>query len=48
MGKQYDTKKQALLELAFCHYPVRVEVDGKEYVFEQFSDAEKFVKSLKD
>lgn len=48
LGKQYDTKKQALLELAFCHYPVRVEVDGKEYVFEQFSDAEKFVKSLKD
>ena len=48
LGTQFDTKKQVLIELAFCHYPVCVEVDGKEYVFEQFSDAEKFIKSLKD
>lgn len=48
LGKQYDTKKQALVELAFCHYPVRIEVNGKEYVFEWFSDVEKFFATIED
>ncbi|MBQ3754855.1 MAG: hypothetical protein II867_01685 [Clostridia bacterium] len=43
-GKQYDNKKQALSELAFCHYPVTIEVDGKSYTFEWFSDVEAFFK----
>lgn len=47
-GKQFDNKKQALLELAFCHYPVTIEVDGVEYFFEWFSKVEKFFESLND
>ena len=47
-GKQFDNQKQALLELAFCHYPVRIEVDGKQYAFEWFSEVETFFKTLND
>lgn len=46
--KRYKDKKQALLELAFCHYPVTVEVDGKRYTFEWFSEVETFFKTLND
>jgi|GEM_PF-5377226 len=46
--KQYDNKKQVLQELAFCHYPVTIEVDGKRFTFEWFSDVEKFVNGLED
>ena len=47
-GKQFVNPKQALLELAFCHYPVRIEVDGKQYAFEWFSEVETFFKTLND
>jgi len=47
-AKQFENKKQALLELAFCHYPVRIEVDGKQYAFEWFSEVETFFKTLND
>ena len=46
--QQFEDKKQALLELAFCHYPVTVEVDGKRHVFEWFSDAQKFIENIED
>ena len=48
LGKQFSDKGQALLELAFCHYPVSIIVDGEERTFEQFSDVEKFLKDLED
>ena len=46
--KRFDNKKQALEELAFCHYPVTIEVDGKQYAFEWFSDVERFFETLND
>ena len=42
LGKQFENEKQALEELAFCHYPVTIEVDGKQYTFEWFSEVEAF------
>ena len=47
-GKQFDNKKQALLELAFCHYPVTVEIDGDVLTFEWFSDIENYFNNLHD
>ncbi len=46
--KQFEDKKQALFELAFCHYPVTVEIDEKILVFECFSAVEKYLNDLKD
>lgn len=48
LKKQFDNKKQALEELAFCHYPVTIEVNGEVLVFEWFSDIEKYFASLDD
>ncbi|MBR4800847.1 MAG: hypothetical protein IK048_04190 [Clostridia bacterium] len=48
LGKQFEDKKQALEELAFCHYPVTIEVDGKTYTFEWFSEVERFFETLND
>jgi len=45
-GKKFDNIKQALLELAFCHYPVKVIIDDKDYVFDEFSKVEELLKSL--
>jgi len=43
-GKEFSDKKQALVELAFSHFPLTIIVDGKEYHFDWFSDLEKFIK----
>ncbi len=42
-NKTYDDKKQALCELAFCHFPVTVKIDGEELRFDWFSDLEKYI-----
>ena len=47
-AKQFESKKQALIELAFCHYPVTIEVNGEKHTFEWFSDVEKFFDALDD
>ena len=47
-AKQFENKKQALWELAFCHYPVTIEVNGERRTFEWFSDVEKFFETLDD
>lgn len=44
-GKVYQNKEQALCELAFCHYPITVTVDGESLIFEWFSDLENYFKS---
>ncbi len=46
IDKQFDNKKQVLLELAFCHYPVTVTLDDTTYTFDEFSKVEEFLKSL--
>lgn len=45
-NKQFNDVKQALTELAFTHYPVTFKVNGKEYTFAQFSEAEAFLLSF--
>ena len=42
-GKQFNNKEQAIAELAFCHYPVVVEIDGEKKQFSSFDEARKFV-----
>ncbi len=44
IDKQFDNIKQVLFELAFCHYPVKITLDDKEYIFDEFSKAEEFLK----
>ncbi len=44
-SKRYEDKRQALCELAFCHFPVRITIDGRECVFEEFSALEEYLKN---
>ncbi len=46
--KQFLDKKQALIEFAFCKFPLTVNIDGEDMTFDQFSDLERYIKSLKD
>ena len=43
-GKEFSDKKQALLELAFSHFPLTISIDDKFFTFEWFSELEKFIK----
>lgn len=47
-NKIFNNKKQALNELAFCHYPVDVVIDGNLFVFEDFMSAEAYLNNLPD
>ncbi len=44
-GKEFNNKEQAIIELAFCHYPVVVEIDGENQEFSSFDAAREFVES---
>lgn len=44
-GKKYDNKAQAITELAFCHYPVTVSVNGTEKKFASFDEAKSFIEN---
>ena len=44
-GKEFNNKEQAIIELAFCHYPVVVEIDGDKQEFSSFDTAREFVES---
>lgn len=44
--KQFEDKKQALNEFAFCHYPLALVIDGKSMVFDEFSALEEYLNSL--
>ena len=44
-GKEFNNKEQAIIELAFCHYPVVVEIDGDKQEFSSFDAAREFVES---
>ncbi len=46
--KQFLDKKQALIEFAFCKFPLTINVDGDDMTFEEFSALERYVKSLED
>lgn len=42
-NKVFTDKKQALCELAFCHFPVSVIIDGNALIFEEFSVLENYI-----
>lgn len=42
-NKVFTDKKQALCELAFCHFPVSVIIDGNTLIFEEFSVLENYI-----
>lgn len=42
-NKQIIDKKQTLCEIAFCHFPVLIVVDGKDVCFDTFSEVEAFL-----
>lgn len=44
--KQFEDKKQALNEFAFCHFPVEMKVNGIKMVFEEFSTLENYIENL--
>lgn len=41
--KTFSDKKQALCELAFCHFPLSVIIDCKTLTFEEFSVLEQYI-----
>lgn len=45
-GAKFNEKKQALDELAFCHYPVCVNSEKGEASFASFDEAKEYVESL--
>ena len=44
-GKQFSDKAQAIIELAFCHYPATVSINGIEKTFASFDEAKSFVEN---
>ena len=44
-GKQFNDKAQAIIELAFCHYPVSVSINGTKKEFASFDEAKSFVEN---
>ncbi len=42
-NKVYRDKKQALVELAFSHFPLTLKIDGNEVTFDWFSELEKYI-----
>lgn len=43
--KKFEDKKQAVTELAFCHYPVTVQIGEEVKTFASFDAAREFVES---
>lgn len=46
-GKEFDNARDALLELAFGHFPAKVKTEAVEKEFQTFSEAETFFRQLK-
>ena len=44
-GKQFSDKAQAIIELAFCHYPATVSINGTEKKFASFDEAKSFIEN---
>lgn len=45
--KQFEDKEQAVITLAFCHYPVTVVIDDDRRTFSHFDEAKDWVLSHK-
>ena len=45
-SKTFNNKEQAIIELAFCHYPVEVKVDNQTITFDSFDKAKEYVENI--